>query len=51
MTLRQLSDKVGVDAIDLVGDEEAAQEWMDLDISHTIFYQEIALMPEFQELL
>lgn len=41
MTLRQLSDKLGVHPYDLVGDDELADELMDEDITDTIFYQEL----------
>lgn len=41
MTLRQLSDKLGVHPYDLVGDEELAEELMHEDITDTIFYREL----------
>jgi len=47
MTLQELSDKIGVDPIDLVGDEEEAEYWLHEDISGTIFYQDLlAQMPD-----
>lgn len=47
MTLKQLSDKVGVHPYDIVGDSEFADEIMNEDITDTIFYQElVAEMPE-----
>ena len=51
MTLRELADKLGVHPYDLVGDAELADELMDEDIAGTIFYQELANMPEFKEVM
>jgi hypothetical protein len=50
MTLKQLADKLGVHPYDLTGDAELADELMNEDISDTTFYQELAEMPEFQEI-
>lgn len=41
MTLKQLSDKLGVHPYDIVGDGELADELMNEDITDTIFYQEL----------
>lgn len=50
MTLKQLSNKLGVHPYDLTGDAELADELMHQDITDTIFYQELAAMPEFKAL-
>lgn len=47
MTLKQLSEKFGVHPYDLTGDAELADELMNEDITDTMFYQELAAMPEF----
>lgn len=51
MTLKQLSDKLGVHPYDLVGDEELADELMNSDIEDTIFYQELKQEAELRGLL
>lgn len=48
MTLKQLSDKLGVHPYDLTGDAELAEELMHEDITDTMFYQELAQMEEFK---
>jgi hypothetical protein len=41
ITLKQLSEKLGVHPYDLTGDAEFAEEIMNEDITDTIFYQEL----------
>jgi hypothetical protein len=41
MTLKQLCDKIGVHPYDVVGDAETADEYMNIDITDTIFYNEL----------
>lgn len=51
MTLRQLSDTLGVHPYDLVGDEDLANELMNEDIEHTMFYQELKREADLRGLL
>jgi hypothetical protein len=51
MTLKQLTDKLGVHPYDLVGDEELADELMNEDITDTIFYQELKREAELKGIL
>jgi hypothetical protein len=51
MTLKQLSNKIGVHPYDLVGDEELAEELMNSDIESTIFYQELKHEAELRGIL
>jgi hypothetical protein len=51
MTLKQLSDVLGVHPYDLVGDEELAEELMHENITDTIFYQELKKEAELREIL
>lgn len=51
MTLKELSDKLGVHPYDLVGDEELADELMNSDISDTVFYQELKKEADLRGLL
>lgn len=51
MTLKQLSDKLGVHPYDLVGDEELADELMNENIEHTMFYQELKHEADLRGLL
>lgn len=51
MTLRQLSDKLGVHPYDLVGDEELADELMNEDITNTVFFQELKREAELRGIL
>ena len=48
MTLKQLSNKVGVHPYDLVGDEELAEELLHTDITDTIFFQELKAIMEME---
>lgn len=51
MTLREVSDKLGVHPYDLVGDEELAEELMNEDITDTIFFQELKKEADLRGLL
>jgi hypothetical protein len=51
MTLKQLSNKLGVHPYDLVGDEELADELMDQNIEDTMFYQELKHEADLRGLL
>lgn len=51
MTLRQVSDKLGVHPYDLVGDSELADELMDEDISDTPFFIELKREADLRGLL
>lgn len=41
MTLKQLSNRLGVHPYDLVGDEELADDLMNSDITETVFFQDL----------
>lgn len=49
ITLKQLSDKLGVHPYDLTGDEELAEDLMHEDITDTIFYQELLATGEMDD--
>lgn len=51
MTLREVSDKLGVHPYDLIGDEELAEELMDEDISDTPFFLELKQEADLRGLL
>lgn len=51
MTLKELSDKIGVHPYDLVGDTDLADDMMHEDITDTIFYDELKSINEFKEFL
>lgn len=51
MTLKKLSDTLGVHPYDLVGDEELADELMHEDITDTMFYQELIHEADLRGLL
>lgn len=51
MTLKELSDKLGVHPYDIVGDEELAEELMHSDINDTAFYQDLKSEAELRGIL
>lgn len=51
MTLKVLSEKLGVHPYDLVGDEDLADELMNEDITDTIFFQELKHEADLRGLL
>lgn len=49
MTLKQLSNKLGIHPYDITGDAELAEELMHEDISDTIFFEDLKSMAKTED--